>query len=123
MRGHILAASARTKSDLQSAERSLEKAQAINPEETGTMLILGEVAIAMGDAAKAERRLEWVCSTNARAVGAFFLRAYIAWKKGDVRRQMHAEAAFLSSYWLRWDGSLEPTKAFDKLAAFLSSRN
>ena len=115
------------------------------------MLILGEVAVAMGNTAAADQRLRWVCSSNAKAVGAYFLRGYIAWKdgnrsearsllerasaargtewkpkgsvlEGDVNRRMHAEAAFLSSYWDRWDGSLDPGKAFEPLRAYLAGR-
>ncbi len=144
-RGLLLAESASTRTGLKAAEESLEKAYSINPEETGTMLILGELAVVLGDRATAERRLESVCRTNPRAVGAFYLRGYLAWKSGDrtrarellemarsargrdwkpngtvaegeVHRQMHVEAALLSSYWDSWDGSPDPDKAFDKLA-------
>ena len=149
-RGLLLAASAISTAGLQAAEESLERARAINPEETGTMLVLGEVALAMGHTAAAEQRLLWVCTTNSGAVGAWFLRGYIAWTagddtkaremlakarvargpewkprgsvaEGDVRRRMHTEAAFLSTYWDRWDGGPEPARAFDALAAFLRS--
>jgi hypothetical protein len=42
--------------------------------------------------------------------------------EGDVHRRMHAEAAFLSAYWERWDGTPEPAKAFKSLSAFLVFR-
>ena len=115
------------------------------------MLILGEVALAMGNASRAKQRLQWVCTTNPRSVGAWYLRGYIAWKsgysgqarqmlqraraargkewkpfgsvmEGDVHRRMHAEAAFLSPYWEQWDGAPEPAKAFKSLSAFLVFR-
>jgi len=150
-RGLLLAAAASSKADLAAAEQSLEQARSINPEETGTMLILGELALALGNAPSAEQRLRWVCTTNSRAVGAWYLRGYLAWKRGDslqarqmlekaraargkewkpggsvmegdVHRRMHAEAAFLSAYWERWDGTPEPAKAFKSLSAFLVFR-
>ncbi len=149
-RGLLLAAAASSRAELRKAEESLEQARAINPEETGTMLILGEVALAMGRTAVAQQRLQWVCTTNPRAVGAWFLRGYLAWKagdaagarrmlegaaaargrewkpagsvmEGDVRRRMYTEAAFLSPYWEAWNGNTEPKKAYIKLASFLSS--
>ena len=149
-RGLLLAAAAANRADLKAAEDSLEIARAINPEETGTMLILGEVALAMGKDAAAGQRLQWVCTTNRRAVGAWFLRGYLAWKsgdgagarkmleeartargkewkpagsvmEGDVHRRMFTEAAFLSPHWEIWDGKSEPKAAYLKLASFLAS--
>ena len=136
--------------DLQKAEEYLEKAHALNPEETGALLVLGEIALLRGEREKAEQRLGAACQTNPRAVGGFFLRGYLAWKRGDepaaarlltearqalgkdwqpkgntsegdVKRKQHAEDTPLSRFWESWDGSAKPERAFASLEVFLSA--
>lgn len=51
------AMSATSAADLVAAEQALQRALAINPEETGTLLLLGEIALLRGEAGKAEERL------------------------------------------------------------------
>ncbi|HEX6199042.1 MAG TPA: FG-GAP-like repeat-containing protein, partial [Thermoanaerobaculia bacterium] len=134
--------------ELAEAARALERALELNQEETGSLLVLGEVALLQGDAATAERRLEWACATNPKAVGGFFLRGYVAWKEGDegaarallhqarealgpewkpqgmvsegdTTKTMHEDATPLASFWRSWDGQPDPATAYAALDAHL----
>src|SRR5437899_2755687 len=64
------------------AEEFLQRAYALNPEETGALLVLGELSLMRGQPAKAEERLKAVCQTNSKAVAGLFLRGYLAWERG-----------------------------------------
>ena len=137
--------------DLETAAATLEKALALNPEETGVLLLLGEVHLLLGQATQAEQRLSWACRTNPRAASGFFLRGYLAWKRGDaeearrllgatrtalgpewkpegttaegdVRRQLAAEETPLSRFWRAWDGTAAPGDAYAALDRFVSAR-
>jgi tetratricopeptide (TPR) repeat protein len=148
--GRLRAIFARNGADLAAAERALEGAHALNPEETGALLVLGEISLLRGHPAKAEQRLAAACRTNPRAVGGFFLRGYLAWKsgdeaaskqlladtrqalgkewqprgatsEGDVKTKQHVEATPLTSFWENWDGLAEPATAFGALDDFLKS--
>jgi Flp pilus assembly protein TadD len=139
-----------SEADLDAAESSLQAALAINPEETGALLTLGEIALMRGDLNGADRQLTWACGSNPRAVGGFFLRGYLAWKRGDtdnavallaqarealgeewvpegmtaegdVQQRMHDDATALSCFWQRWDGSADPTGAFTALERHLET--
>lgn len=119
-------------------------------QETGVLLVLGEIDLLEGNLEQAEQRLEWACQTNPKAVGGFFLRAAIArergdpgaarrlleraaaargedWKpegavaEGDVARAMHREVSPLSRFWESWDGTAEPEAALAPLARHLAS--
>jgi enediyne biosynthesis protein E4 len=149
--GVLRARSARSPADLEAAEQSLLRAYAINPEETGALLILGEVALLRGEPALARERLSHVVQANSRAAGAFFLLGYIAWTErraaearryleaaaealgeewmpagttaeGDVLEQAHDDSTPLSRFWETWDKSPDE-KGFARLDAFLRSRN
>jgi hypothetical protein len=120
-----------------------------SPEETGSLLLLGEVALLQGDTEHADELLELACRTNNRATGGFFLRAYLAWKRGnhkettvllrqaqatrgedwkpegavaegDVATRMHRETSPLSRFWETWDGSDDPS-VFEPLGSYLST--
>jgi len=150
-RGVLLASGARSKSDLAQAEAALKQALRINPEETGTLLLLGETALLRGDLDTARQRFEWVCRSNPRSAPGLFLEGFTAWKRkeaaraaqflrlaakargpdwkpkgsaleGDVARRMHAEGALLARFWEQWDGRPDPSAAFGRLDAFLQSR-
>ncbi len=150
-KGLLLAIAAKSGAQLNAAEECAGKALALNPEETGTLQLLGEIALLRGDRNAAERRLELVCRTNPRAAGGYFLRGYLAWKRndaagarefllaarsargkdwkpagtvaeGDVRARMHSEGSVLSSYWDRWDGSPDPAVAYAAIDRGLKSR-
>ena len=73
--------------DLAHAQRSFERALAINSEETGPLLHLGQIALVRGDDDQAAEYLDAVTATNFRSVPAYFFKGYIAWRGG------HAAAA------------------------------
>lgn len=136
---------------LAAAESALERAHALNPEETGALLVLGEIALLRSDAAVAENRLAAVCQANPKAAPAYYLRGFLAWTRedrvqakallaearralgpeaqpegttaeGDVRGgKQHRETTVLSGLWQAWNGSEDPERAFADLAAFVAS--
>jgi hypothetical protein len=138
---------------LAGAETAAERALAINGEDTGSLLLLGEIDLLQGDARGGESYLEHACRTNPRATGGFFLRAYLAWRRGDaaqarqlltqaretrgkdwkptgatvegdVAARMHREETPLSRFWDRWDGRPDdPAGVFAPLAAHLERRS
>ncbi len=147
-KGELQAASAATRAQLEAARSTLMSALRLNSEETGTLLLLGEVALGLGDIAAADRQLTHVCQANARAASAWFLRGFIAWKRndsaqaatllsaartalgpdwkpagsaleGDVRRRMHSESGFLSVFAEQWDGKPAPAPSFSRLDHYL----
>ncbi|MSU37234.1 MAG: hypothetical protein EXS36_19495 [Pedosphaera sp.] len=139
--GVVRALFAQNQEDLIAAEQALQRAQAINPEETGALLLLGEVALLRGDRRLAEERLKAATHTNPKAVGGFFLCGYLAWKRGDataarqmleqtcealgpdwqpdgatnegdVKHKQHVEKTPLAAFWQTWDGTLDPAGAY-----------
>jgi tetratricopeptide (TPR) repeat protein len=147
-KGELLAASASSKNQLDLARQSLDAALRLNSEETGTLVLLGQVALAQGDLANAEQRFAHACQANPRAVNVWFLRSYIAWKQrdlgrasamldtarnargrdwkpagaaleGDVQHRMYSESGFLNVFEQQWDGSPDPTRVFAPLDAYL----
>jgi tetratricopeptide (TPR) repeat protein len=147
-RGELLAASASSKGQLELARRALNAAIRLNSEETGTLLLLGQVALAQGDVALADQNFTHACQANPRAANGWFLRGYIAWKRrdsrqalamlaaahnargpdwkpagsaleGDVRHRMYSESGFLTVFEREWDGSPDPTRAYKPLDAYL----
>jgi tetratricopeptide (TPR) repeat protein len=81
--------------DLDSAEAHLRAADAINREQTGPHLHLGEVALIRGQLATAREYFDGVLRTNAQSSQALFYSGYIAWKNGDTAsaRARFAKAA------------------------------
>jgi Flp pilus assembly protein TadD len=147
----LRAATAETAADLAAAAAAAERAVAINAEETGALLLLGEIALLQGEPRRAAERLELACRTNPRAVGGFFLRGYVAWRggdreaardllrraaeargpdwkprgavaEGDVAARMHRDESPLAPFWEGWDGTPDPAAAFGPLAAHLERR-
>ena len=147
-KGELLAASASSRRQLGPARQALTVALGLNSEETGTLVLLGEVDLARGDLATAERDFTHTCQANSRAANAWFLRGYIAWKRqdfrqaaamlsaarnargpdwkpsgsvleGDVQHRMYSESGFLNVFERQWDGSPDPTRAFAQLDAYL----
>jgi tetratricopeptide (TPR) repeat protein len=150
--GTLEAIFASSPADFDAAEAALERALAINPEETGSLMVLGEIALLRGQAGKAEQRLAWACRTNPKAVGPFFLRGYLAWEQGDASRagdmlaaarralgkdwtpkggtaegdvlqKLHTDATPLSGFWEAWDGSTDPATAFTSLDTHLRAKD
>jgi Tfp pilus assembly protein PilF len=149
--GVLRAMTAETEADLEAAGRALERALEINQEATGSLLVLGEIALMQEDRALADDRLARATRTNPKAVGGFFLRGYVAWKngesadagryleaaqaargpewkpegtvaEGDVDGRMYREVTPLSLYWESWDGTPDPQTAFADLDSYLASR-
>ena len=147
-KGELLAASASSRSQLAAARQALDTALHLNSEETGTLVLLGQVELAQGEIEAANRNLTHACQANARAANAWFLRGFIAWKQGDtkqaskmltsaltargpdfkptgavlegdVRRLMYSESGFLTLFERRWDGSSDPKRAYAQLDAYL----
>jgi tetratricopeptide (TPR) repeat protein len=147
--GALRALTAKSPADLLAAEDSLARAHSINPEETGVLLALGELALLRGDTQLADTRLATACRTNPKAAGGFFLRGYIAWKRGDtaaaekllaetrvalgkdwqpkgatsegdVKQKQHDEKTPLTRFWENWNGAAESGPSFDALEAFLN---
>jgi tetratricopeptide (TPR) repeat protein len=146
--GCLRALSATSDAELAAAETSLQRAHALNPEETGALLVLGEVSLLRGDFSKADERLSAACRSNPKAVGGFFLRGYLAWKRGeaaqagkllqetrvalgpdwqpkgstsegDVQRKQHTEKSPLARYWESWNGAEVPATTYAGLDARL----
>jgi tetratricopeptide (TPR) repeat protein len=147
-KGELLAASASTRAQLEAARAPLNAALRLNSEETGTLVLLGEVALGLGDLSGAGERFAHACQANPRAANAWFFRGYIAWKRrdssraaamlsavrkalgpdwkpsgavleGDVKRRMHNESGFLSVFLQTWDGSAAPDRAYAPLDQYL----
>ena len=147
-KGELLAASASLRSQLELARQPLNTALRLNSEETGTVVLLGQVALALGDLAAAEQHFIHVCQANPRAANAWFLRGYIAWKRrnlreasemlnaaniargrdwkptgaaleGDVQHRMYSESGFLNVFEQQWDGSAEPAHSYHQLDLYL----
>ncbi|MHC5115336.1 MAG: tetratricopeptide repeat protein, partial [Planctomycetota bacterium] len=127
----------------------LQRALEVNREETGVLLAMSDVELLLGRHDEAARRLELVCRTNPRAVAAFYLRGYVAWKRGDhdaardlleraheargpewvpegmtaegdVGRSMHTDETPLSRFCRQWDGTPDPSTAFGALDAYVA---
>jgi tetratricopeptide (TPR) repeat protein len=81
--GFLRARTAKSNEDLSAAEKALERALEINAEETGVLLLLGEIDLMQGQLDAADKRFDWVFRSNPRSVASLYLRAYIAWKKGS----------------------------------------
>jgi len=147
--GTLRALTASTPDDLVDAVATLDRARQVNPEETGTLIALGEVEAMRGEHAAARAHLAHACQTNPRAVGGFFLRAYLAWKAGDAAETKRllgsarealgpewkpagttaegdsahgpsVELSPLSRFWAEWDGGEEAAPSFEALDEFLA---
>lgn len=68
--------------DLRRAAKEYELARQNNADESGSVLRLGEVALAQGNGTRAADYLAAASRTNFKSVEAFFLRGYLAWQSG-----------------------------------------
>lgn len=147
-KGELLAASASSRSQLEPARQALNTALALNSEETGTLILRGEVLLAEGKSAQAEQDLAHACLANPHSASAWFLRGYIAWAQrnmsqanamlaatrsargvdwkpvgsvleGDVHRRMYSEAGFLNVFEHEWMGSGSAAHAYAPLRNYL----
>lgn len=149
-KGELLAASASSKEQLEPARQVLEAALRLNSEETGALVLLGQVVLALGDGPAAEQLFAHACQANPRAANAFFFRGYIAWRRngarqasamleavrqargpdwkplgsaleGDVKHRMFSESGFLGVFEQQWDGAGGAEHAYRDLAAYLAA--
>ncbi|TNE63923.1 MAG: tetratricopeptide repeat protein [Bacteroidetes bacterium] len=72
--------------DIEKAERACQESLRINKEETGPLLLLGEVELIRGRLDAAAANFEAVTASNFRSTEAYFLGGYIAWKKGAAEK-------------------------------------
>ena len=150
-RGVLLASQATSMAQLAAASESIERARKLNPEETGTLQLLGEVALLRGDLAAAGQRFREACQANPRSAGGLFFGGYVAWKnndragavdlltaarralgpewkpkgsvaEGDVKQRMDRDAGLLAPFWQAWPGALEPAGTFAALDRYLQSK-
>ncbi|HET6382243.1 MAG TPA: tetratricopeptide repeat protein [Armatimonadota bacterium] len=70
--------------DLGRAAREFRLARASNGDESGSLLELGEVALAAGHDKQAQELLADAGRTDFRSVPAHFLLGYVRWKHGDA---------------------------------------
>lgn len=102
-RGALLrAAGARTRGAMMEALRDAERAHAINPEETGALLLVGEIELLLGRRDAARRHLERVVLSNPRSEAAHFGLAWLARERGDpasARRHLEALKAARGPEW------------------------
>lgn len=147
-KGELLAASASSRRELDQARHILSTAIHLNSEETGTLVLRGEVSLAMKDFGAADEDFAHACQMNPHAVDAWFLRGFIAWKRGDYRqalekldsarlargpdwkpagsvlegdvpRRMYSESGFLNVFERQWDGAPDPSRAYTSLDTYL----
>ena len=142
----LRAVSATSRDQVVEALRATESAVQINQEETGGRQLLAELHLMLGDSEQAENDIEDLLQTNDRAVGGLFLRAYLAWTRGeefqglleevraargpdwkpegavaegDVAQLMFTDETPLARFWQTWDGNSDATQAFRSLQQFL----
>lgn len=84
--------------DIDKAENAAKEALKINKEETGPVLLLGEVNLIRGQLDVAASYFDAVTASNFKSIEAYFLGGYVAWKKGDKKtaRNLFLEAVKLS---------------------------
>ncbi len=147
--GLLQGRTANSRDDLINAGNTFKTAFDINSEETGVMLLMGELSLMLGQDTKAKQYLEWVGKGNPRSVGSFFLQGYLFWKikeaeaagqyfnraitaqkkkkiprgataEGDVKTKMHRENTLLSQFYTEQNLFTENLeKAYSDLSTFL----
>ena len=149
--GLLRARHATGRADLDAAAAAFDRALAINSEETGVLLLRGEVDLLRGEFDEARRNFAWVVRTNPRAAVSFYLLGYLSWKggdgagaaahlsravqagegksapagstaEGDVRAKMYTDQSILSDFYDGWGGDGDPGRAFGRLDAFLAGK-
>lgn len=134
------------------AETALQRAHDLNHEETGALLVLGEVSLLLSDPTTAAQRLTAVCQANPKAAPAYFLRAFLSWSnrdetsaitllqqarealgpdwqppgdtsEGDLQgAKQHSEETLLSPLWKAWYGTTNPAQALTPLQQFIQQK-
>ena len=72
--------------DIDKAESACRESLKINKEETGPLLLLGEVYLIRGQLEEAGSDFKAVTVSNFKSTEAYFMSGYIAWKKGDLTK-------------------------------------
>ncbi len=140
-RAFLLASAAGTRQVLTEARNAALQAHAINPEETGALLLLGEIELLLGRDEDARRRFERVVRANPRSEAAHFGLAWLAWQRrdaagarrhldrvraargpewkpkrataeGETAQRFHEEGSLLKRECDQWDGAAGPEQAF-----------
>ena len=94
--------------NIDKAENAAKEALKINKEETGPVLLLGEVNLIRGQLEVSDLYFDAVTASNFKSIEAYFLGGYVAWKKGDKKT---AEKLFLEAVKL----SKPPEKSQEKV--------
>jgi tetratricopeptide (TPR) repeat protein len=76
--------------DLNIAEQEFHRAMAINKEQTGPLLKLGEVYLLRGNISQAQIYFNTVLQSNNNSVEAYYLIGYLKWKTGEGEEALHA---------------------------------
>jgi cytochrome c-type biogenesis protein CcmH/NrfG len=84
--GRVLSCPDRDTLDLAGARQAFERAILINQEETGPLLLLAEVTLALKDIPRARRIFQDALRTNEGSVGANYYLGFIHWTSGDRAR-------------------------------------
>jgi tetratricopeptide (TPR) repeat protein len=74
--------------DLDIAEQEFKRALAINKEQTGSILKLGEVSLLKGQTKIAEVFFRTVLLSNSKSVEAHYLLGYIKWQAGEKQEAL-----------------------------------
>lgn len=72
--------------DIDKAESACRESLKINKEETGPVLLLGEIKLIRGQLDQAAADFDAVRASNFKSTEAYFLGGYIAWKKGEMKK-------------------------------------
>lgn len=75
------------------ARAELQRALAINREETGPLLHLGEIALVQGDLEEARYYFDAIVGSNPSSTEAHFYQGYLAWQAGALERAAELLAA------------------------------
>ena len=70
--------------DLEAAARAFERAHELNREESGPLILWGEVEVARGELEAARRLLDDARGMNDQSASAWYLSAYLAWKRDEI---------------------------------------
>ena len=95
--GRVLSCSDRDTLNLTGAQKAFERAILINQEETGPLLLLAEVALALEDVPQAQNLLADLLRTNASSVGANYYLGFIHWTRSDKARANDLFAAAVNA--------------------------
>ncbi len=95
--GRVYTCSDRDTIDATAAQAAFHKALAINQEETGPLILLGQVAIVLDSLTLARRHFEDVLLTNERSVAAHYFSGFIHWTADDRGRALSSFEAAIAA--------------------------